>query len=108
MRHVYGTVDCWTCLLEREEFTEYTGCLRNLVLPQNPRTSMKIKPYFKNHEAMLAEADTLVAEDRWDAEDRATIQDFYNGRETMTKAEAEARGAQNVTNHLFGYDSISL
>lgn len=57
---------------------------------------------------MLAEADQLVSEDRWDAEDRATIQDFYNGRETMTKAEAEARGTQNVTNHLFGYDSISL
>lgn len=69
---------------------------------------MKIKPYFRDHEAMLAEADQLISEDRWDAEDRATIQDFYNGRETMTKAEAESRGAQNVTNHLFGYDSINL
>lgn len=69
---------------------------------------MKIKSYFKDHEAMLAEADQLITEDRWDAEDRATIQDFYNGRETMTKAEAELRGTQNVTNHLFGYDSINL
>lgn len=57
---------------------------------------------------MLAEADQLINEDRWDAEDRATICDFYNGRETMTQAEAEAKGVKNVTNHLFGYDSISM
>lgn len=57
---------------------------------------------------MLSEADSLIEEDRWDAEDRATIQDFYNGRETMSQAEAESKGAKNVTNHLFGWDSISL
>lgn len=64
--------------------------------------------YFKGYTEMLQEADALIEEDRWDAEDRSTIQDFYNGRETMTQAEAEARGTKNVTNHLFGYDSISL
>src|SRR5688572_19060499 len=62
--------------------------------------------YFKTHHDMLSEADALIEEDRWDAEDRATITDFYNGRETMSQSEAEAKGVKNVTNHLFGYDSI--
>lgn len=68
---------------------------------------MALNKWFKDHEGMLSEADRLIAEDQWDAEDRATIGSFYNGRPTMSVGEAADRGVSELTNHLFGYDSIN-
>lgn len=56
---------------------------------------------------LLAEADELLKEDRMDAEDRAAIQSFYNGRETMSQTESERRGVNNIVNHLLGFDSMA-
>lgn len=59
------------------------------------------------YEQLLAEANELLKEDRMDAEDRAAIQSFYNGRETMSQSEAERRGVNNIVNHLLGFDSMA-
>lgn len=56
---------------------------------------------------MLAECDQLVRDDVLEAEDRATIQSFYNGQDTMSDEEAKKRGQRNVVNHLLGYDSLA-
>lgn len=63
-------------------------------------------PFFASHDEMLSEADMLIREDQPDSEDRAVISSFYNGRQTMTDAEAENQGVTELTNHLFGYDSM--
>lgn len=61
----------------------------------------------KSYEDMAGEADLLVTEDQYDAQDRAAIQSFYNGRETMSITEAETRGVTNIVNHLLGFDSMN-
>jgi hypothetical protein len=63
---------------------------------------------FQNDQEIIAECDKLVHDDSLDAEDRITIGSFYNGRDTMSQADAEAQGITQVTNHLFGYDSLNL
>ena len=63
--------------------------------------------YFQDAEDALTECDQLTDDDRPDSEDRATIAAFYNGRATMNTCEAENRGITELTNHLFGYDSIN-
>ena len=63
--------------------------------------------YFKNANEIVDECELLVNEDKLDAEDRAAIAAFYNGRETMTACEAERRGVTELTNHLFGHDAIA-
>ena len=63
---------------------------------------------FKNQTEMLAEATQLLKEDREDAEDRATLFDFYNGQETMSEEDAERQGLRNVVNHMLGFDSLNL
>lgn len=65
------------------------------------------KHLFRNYDDMLAEADKLVEEDRDDSHDRSAIGAFYNGMETMSESEAQRRGITELTNHLFGYDSMS-
>lgn len=62
---------------------------------------------FRDYSDLMDEADKLVEDDRDDSEDRATISAFYNGMETMGEEEAKRRGVTELTNHLFGYDSIS-
>lgn len=64
--------------------------------------------YFKTYDDMQAEADQLVFEDSLDSADRAVISGFYNGRQVMSTAEADAQGVNELTNHLFGYDSMSV
>lgn len=61
----------------------------------------------KTYEDMLAEAELLVTEDDLDSQDRAAIQSFYNGRETMSPTEAESKGVTNIVNHLLGFDSMN-
>ena len=63
--------------------------------------------WFKDTEQMLSEADRLITDDQWDAEDRATIAAFYNGRPTMSPGEAGERGISEIRNHLFGFDSLN-
>lgn len=67
-----------------------------------------MRAIFSSYEDMLREANKLVEEDEFDAQDRAAIQSFYNGRETMSRSEAETQGVENITNHLFGFDSLDL
>jgi len=62
---------------------------------------------FKNYREMLSEADLLLDDDVHDAEDRNTIQSFYNGIETMSEDDAKETGARNIINHLLGYDSLA-
>jgi hypothetical protein len=64
--------------------------------------------WLTSDEQMLQEADSLIADDTFDADDRATISAFYNGRPTMTPSEAADRGIAEITNHLFGYDSLNM
>lgn len=66
-----------------------------------------MKNLFADDNEMLAECDQLVKDDSMDAEDRATIGAFYNGRDTMSTCEADAQGQTEITNHLFGYDSLN-
>lgn len=68
---------------------------------------MPRKGFTRNIKDKLDEIDRLIEMDRLDAEDEATIGNFYNGRATMSEAEAEDRGVDNMTNHLFGFDSIA-
>jgi len=63
--------------------------------------------WFSSFEDMLREADHLLKDDTFDSEDRAAISSFYNGRPTMSPSEASERGVAEITNHLFGYDSIN-
>lgn len=65
------------------------------------------KKYFDDTNDALAECDELTREDTYDSEDRATLSAFYNGRQTMSEGEADDRGVSELTNHLFGYDSIN-
>lgn len=65
-------------------------------------------PLFRDDEEILNECDQLVKDDELDAEDRTTIESFYNGRNTMSPDEAERNGITQITNHLFGYDSLNL
>ena len=64
--------------------------------------------WFTDDEHMLQEADALISDDTFDAEDRATIAAFYNGRPTMSVSEAADRGISEITNHLMGYDSLNM
>jgi hypothetical protein len=64
--------------------------------------------YFGTYQAMQDEADQLIYEDEADSSDRAVISSFYNGRQTMSTAEADAQGVNELTNHLFGYDSMAV
>ena len=48
-----------------------------------------------------------MAEDTLAATDRQRIANFYNGRETLTKEEAEKQNVTNVVNHLFGYHGLN-
>jgi len=64
------------------------------------------KIYFRTAEEALNECDDLTDDDTYDSDDRATINAFYNGRQTMSDCEAEKKGLSELTNHLFGYDSI--
>ena len=63
--------------------------------------------YFQDANDVVDECELLVNEDRYNAEDRAAIASFYNGRETMTAADAERQGITELTNHLFGHDAIA-
>jgi len=63
---------------------------------------------FLDYSEMLTEVETLVREDDNAAADRRTLSAFYNGRETMTKAEAENEGVKNVINHMLGFDSMNM
>jgi hypothetical protein len=65
------------------------------------------KDFFPRIEDALSEADELTRLDRDDSHDRAVISAFYNGRPTMSETEAEREGITELTNHLFGYDSIN-
>lgn len=62
---------------------------------------------FRNYDEMLQECAKLITDDEGDAEDRATICAFYNGRETMSESEAKSQGIKEITNHLLGYDSLA-
>lgn len=64
--------------------------------------------WFTSTEQMLAECDALITDDELDADDRATIAAFYNGRPTMGVEEAADRGISEITNHLMGYDSLNM
>jgi len=64
------------------------------------------KIYFRTAEEALNECDDLTDDDVFDSDDRATINAFYNGRQTMSECEANKKGLSELTNHLFGYDSI--
>lgn len=68
---------------------------------------MPRKGFTRNLKDRLDEIERLIEMDRLDAQDEATINRFYNGRSTMSDSEAEERGVDNITNHLFGYDSIA-
>lgn len=63
--------------------------------------------YFTDWQDMIAEADQLVYEDALDSGDRSQISSFYNGRQSMSNAEADEQGINELTNHLFGYDSMA-
>ena len=63
--------------------------------------------YFTDYLDMTAEADQLVFEDALDSGDRSSISSFYNGRQAMSNSEADAQGVNELTNHLFGYDSMA-
>jgi hypothetical protein len=63
--------------------------------------------YFDTAEDALRECDQLAKDDRPHSEDRSTLSSFYNGRQTMTECEADDAGVSELTNHLFGYDSIN-
>jgi hypothetical protein len=63
--------------------------------------------YFSNTEEALSECEELTKDDAYDSHDRAVLQGFYNGRQTMTEEEADDAGVSELTNHLFGYDSIN-
>lgn len=68
---------------------------------------MKFKSeYFACLEDAMAVANRLVDDDRFLAADRQIVANFYNGRDTMTSAEAESENIGNVVNHLFGYNNI--
>ena len=63
--------------------------------------------YFDNVDDALYECNQLTRDDGYDSEDRAVLSAFYNGRQTMDECEAEEKGISELTNHLFGYDSIN-
>lgn len=65
------------------------------------------KKYFSSAEEALAECEELTRDDTYDSQDRAILQGFYNGRQTMSECESDERGVSELTNHLFGYDSIN-
>lgn len=68
----------------------------------------KLNNWFADVEQMVQEADTLLSDVYPDINrDEALVTSFYNGADTMDAATAEYRGVHNVTNHLFGYDSIN-
>lgn len=68
---------------------------------------MSNRRILKTYEEMLSEAELLVTEDSNDSQDRAAIQSFYNGRETMSTMEADSKGVTNIVNHLLGFDSMN-
>jgi hypothetical protein len=61
---------------------------------------------FRDYDDMLQECVKLLEDDDDDSYDRAAIGAFYNGTETMSEEDAKRRGVTELTNHLFGYDSI--
>lgn len=63
--------------------------------------------YFDSANDALVECNELTRDDVYASEDRATLSAFYNGRQTMSECEADERGVSEMTNHLFGYDSIN-
>jgi len=63
---------------------------------------------FRTYEEMLLEAEQLLREDYDDAYDRRVLSDFYNGKETMSRSEAENEGVRNVINHMLGFDTMNL
>lgn len=63
-------------------------------------------PYFESIDDAVANAATLVGEDRDQSDDRQRVANFYNGRDTMSSEEAEKENVRNIVNHLFGYSSL--
>lgn len=63
-------------------------------------------PYFDHVEDALGAANQLVTEDTDSAYDREVVAKFYNGKETMTPAEAEKNGVKSIVNHLFGFSAL--
>lgn len=63
-------------------------------------------PYFDKVEDALGAVQNLVTEDIDFAFDREVVAKFYNGRETMSPAQAEKEGVKSIVNHLFGYSAL--
>lgn len=65
------------------------------------------RDFFPTIDDALSEGDELVKRDRDDSHDRAIISAFYNGRSTMGADQATREGISEITNHLFGYDTLN-